>query len=78
MRKFPLFPPKRYSGEIKLSLPDFFYAEPGGPPLREYKQSMAEHEASPHPDPIKKKFFEIILIVMDLRVKKCGPKQASN
>ena len=33
----------------------FFYTEPGSPPSREYKQSMDEHEASPHPGPIKKK-----------------------
>ena len=38
---------------------NFFYAEPGGPP--EYKQLMAEHEASPHPDPIKNKFKKKIL-----------------
>ena len=30
-------------------------AEPGGPPLREYKQSMAKHEASPYPGPMKRK-----------------------
>ena len=34
---------------------NFFYAEPGGPPLREYKQPMAKHEASPHPGPVKRK-----------------------
>ena len=55
VRKFPLFPPKRYSGGIKLNLPDLFYAKPGGPPLREYKQPMAMYITSPHPGPIKKK-----------------------
>ena len=55
MRKFPHSPPKGYSGEINLSLPDFFYAEPGSPPLREYKQPMAMYETSPHPGSIKKK-----------------------
>ena len=55
VRKFPLSPHKGYSGEINLSLPDFFYAEPGGPPLREYKQPMAMYETSPHPGSIKKK-----------------------
>ena len=28
--------------------------------LREYKQSMAEHKASPHPDPIKKKLLNYL------------------
>ena len=46
---------KRYSGGIKLKLPDLFYAKPGGPPLREYKQPMAMYITSPHPGPIKKK-----------------------
>ena len=55
VRKFPLFPPKRYSGGIKLNLPDLFYARPGSPPLREYKQTMGMYVTSPHPGPIKKK-----------------------
>ena len=55
VRKFPLFPHKGYSGEINLSLPDFFYAEPGGPPFREYIPPMAMYETSPHPGSIKKK-----------------------
>ena len=34
---------------------NFFYAELGGPPLREYKQPMAMYETSPHLGSIKKK-----------------------
>ena len=33
----------------------FLKAKPGRPPLREYKQSMAKHEASPLPGPVKSK-----------------------
>ena len=33
----------------------FLKAEPGGPPSREYKQSMAMYETSPHPSPVKRK-----------------------
>ena len=44
------------SGYIKtFNCKNFLKAKPGGPPLREYKQSMAKHEASPHPGPIKRK-----------------------
>ena len=73
VRKFPLFPPKRYSGGIKLNLPDLFYARPGGPPLREYKQPMAMYITSPHPGPIKKRSeIEIspVLLWKDTLVRK--------
>ena len=42
---------------------NFLYAKSGGPPLKEYKQSQAEHEASPHPDPIKRIIFQNILLL---------------
>ena len=38
---------------------NFPYAKSGSPPLKEYKQSQAEHEASPHPDPIKRIISQI-------------------
>ena len=33
----------------------FLKAKPGRPPLREYKQPIAKHEASPLPGPVKSK-----------------------
>ena len=41
---------------------NFLKAKPGGPPLREYKQPMAKHEASPHPSPVKRKLDKKWLI----------------
>ena len=34
---------------------NFLKAKPRVPPLREYKQSMARHKASPLPGPVKRK-----------------------
>ena len=50
---------KSFPLHLNFHLQNFLKAKPGGPPMREYKQSMAEHEASPHPDPIKKKFLKL-------------------
>ena len=44
------------SGYIKtFDCKNLVKAKPGGPPLREYKQPMAKHKASPHPSPVKRK-----------------------
>ena len=34
---------------------NFLKAKPGGPPQREYKQSMAMYETSPHSSSVKRK-----------------------
>ena len=48
----------------RKKLPEnFLYAKSGGPPLKEYKQLQAEHEASPHPDPIKRIISQNILLL---------------
>ncbi len=41
-------------------------AKPGGPPPREYKQSMAMYETSPHPGPVKRKLDKKWLIILKL------------
>ena len=38
---------------------NFLKAKPGGPPLREYKQSMTKHKASPLPGPMKRKLRKL-------------------
>ena len=59
IKKFniPRSPPKGYSGEkIIINCPYFLKAKPGHPPSREYKQSMAM-QASPLPNPLKRKLM---------------------
>ena len=39
-------------------------AKPGGPPSREYKQSMAMYKTSPHPGPVKRKLIKVAEILI--------------
>ena len=49
----------------KRNLPrNFLYAESGGPPLKEYKQSRAEHKQVLILIPLKEKFPKILLIYL--------------
>ena len=48
---------------------NFLKAKPGRPPLREYKQSMARHEASPLHSPVKRNFRSLLNYQTDHQYK---------
>ena len=72
VRKFPLSPPKGYSGEkIIINCMYFLKAKPGRPPSM--VSSMAKHLAGPIPGPVKRKYkrsFSPVTLRKNTLVKK--------